>query len=197
MASTENQWDVLVSHFAPEEPDKVQWSAVDNILLAQPAVLDFLANYIDDPSGKRLLEFGCGGGQFAARLTDIGYKVDGVDSSSEMIKAAQTQYGPDITFTVGSLESLPKEPVYDVVSSIMTLQFIPDVHETIKRLAAAVNPGGLLIFAVHNQAFVSDWVKAKDLYDDFDSAEKPTMGTLSFGVRCCYTDLFTYGYRIQ
>lgn len=181
MTQAENPWDVLASHFAPEEPDNIEWDAVDNVLLAQPVILDYLAHHLPDPAHKRLLDFGCGGGQFASRLQGLGYEVAGMDSARAMINVAQNQYGMNVPFTVGSEHDLPSEPSYDVITSVMTLQFIPNAHEAIGRLAAALNPNGLLVFAVHNHEFVSDWIKARQRFIDFDSVDQPTKATLTFG----------------
>lgn len=180
MSDNKNPWDKLASHFAPEDPDKLEWDAVDNILIAQPVILDFLGESFAKPYGLNLLEFGCGGGQFADRLQKLGYSVDGIDTSPHMIAAARTQYGRNGDFRVGRAISLDDKE-YDVITSVMTLQFIPDIENTVLNLSKALKPSGLLVFAVHNPAFVSDWIKAKYRYIGFDSEEHPTKGLLQFG----------------
>jgi trans-aconitate methyltransferase len=181
-AIAENPWDALAPQHMNEAPATDAWYDVDNTLLAEPVILDYLASHVSDPSKVRVLDFGCGTGQFANRLSQLGYSVQGVDSSAKMIEAANAAYSADVSFTVGDSAALPAKPTYDVVVSVMTLQFVAEFQPTMQRLAAALQPGGLLVLAVFNPGFISDWIKSGSPdYVGFDSADNPTMGTLQFG----------------
>ncbi|HSX17290.1 MAG TPA: class I SAM-dependent methyltransferase [Patescibacteria group bacterium] len=184
MTNAENPWDTLAPQgeaaYQISEPEA--WYDADNLLLAEPVILEYLASQIADPSGVQALDFGCGDGRFAARLSKLGYTVQGVDSSSKIIAAAQARYGTEVSFNVGGIETIPDEPTYNVVTSLMTLQFIADFEPAIRHLAAALKPGGTLVLAVFNPEFISDWIKAGDAdYVGFDSVDNPTKGTLQFG----------------
>ncbi len=157
-------WDTLASHFESELLADVKWGVADNILIAQPVILDFLAERLPNPSGAHLLEFGCGGGQFAARLASLGYAVEGMDAAPKMIAMARDQYGNRVPFQIGTSESLDAQPRFDGITSVMTLEFIADVQSTLERLSRVLKPSGILIFAAHNQDFVKDWIAAGRLY---------------------------------
>lgn len=175
-------WDVLAPNSSYDVPEPLEWYDADNVFLAEPVMLKYLTSQTPDPKSKRVLDFGCGSGQFAHRLQSLGYDAEGIDSAPNMIKAAKAWYGSAIKFTVGGSEIVSEMPAYDAISSIMVLQFIPDYVSVVGRLAAALKPGGLLLLAVFNPAFISDWIKARDpSYVGFDSVDNPTEGALLFG----------------
>lgn len=58
------------------------------------------------PRGCRILEAGCGTGQFVASLQALGYEVDGVDNAEEVIRAA-TSIAPHLRLRVADLRHLP------------------------------------------------------------------------------------------
>jgi trans-aconitate 2-methyltransferase len=98
-----------------------------------------------------VVDLGCGPGnltrELARRWPDA--RVEGIDSSAEMVGAA-TAAGTDdrLTFAVGDLRDWqPAEPV-DVLVSNATLQWVPGHLELLPRLADAVRPGGWLAFQV-------------------------------------------------
>jgi SAM-dependent methyltransferase len=177
-----NPWDALAPQFPQDETELTAWYDADNPLLAEPTILEYLAQHLPNPAGKRLLDFGCGSGQFAHKLQRLGYKVDGIDPAPKMITAAQARYGADIALAVGAEQNLLTQPTYDAVVSVMVLQFVLDAEAALRRLAAATKPGGHVVLAVHNPDFISDWIKAgHPHYVDFDDADHPTHGTLMFG----------------
>ena len=175
-----NPWDALAAHFAPQKIEEMEWDTADNILLAWPTVLEFLHKEVGDPNGKHLLDFGCGAGQFANELSQLGFTVEGMDSSPSMITKARSYYGNRIEFRTGQAVSI-KPGEFDVITSIMTLQFVSDINNTMACLGRGLKPGGHLVFAVHNPEFVRDWLRIGYRYADFDSIELPTKGMLSFG----------------
>lgn len=109
---------------------------------------------------KRVVDLGCGPGSLTALLTQRwpGAQVTGIDSSPEMIAAAQaavSSHGagdgataPHLAFEVGDLrEWRPEEPV-DVLVSNATLQWVPGHLDLLARLVESVTPGGWLAFQV-------------------------------------------------
>lgn len=65
------------------------WGPVESILEGRGA------------GDKRVLEIGCGKGSFANRLSELGYKVTGIDPSESGVAVAQDSF-PHLNLTVGS-----------------------------------------------------------------------------------------------
>ncbi|MDP9239921.1 MAG: trans-aconitate 2-methyltransferase [Actinomycetota bacterium] len=103
----------------------------------------------DDP--RLVVDLGCGPGDQTASLLQRWptATVVGVDSSAEMIDAAQAHAVPGrLTFVRGDArEWLPDRPV-DVLVSNATLQWIPDHLGLLPALARSLAPGGWLAFQV-------------------------------------------------
>lgn len=90
-------------------------------------------------------DLGCGPGNLTSLLADRwpGASVVGVDSSAEMVAAAQDER---IRFEVGDLRSWTG-PV-DVLVSNATLQWVPGHLDLLPHLVGQVTPGGWLAFQV-------------------------------------------------
>lgn len=99
----------------------------------------------------RVVDLGCGPGNLtrslAARWPDA--KVDGVDSSPEMVERATTDGETErLTFTLADLrEWEPTEPV-DVLTCNATLQWVPEHLGLLPRFVSWLAPGGWLAFQV-------------------------------------------------
>lgn len=180
MPEQNNPWDILAAHFAPENFEDMAWDTADNVFLAWPVMMNFLQKSVGRPRGQRLLDFGCGAGQFANELEKLGFKVDGLDSSRAMIAKARSYYDGNVDFRTGRAAAVEPE-VYEAITSIMTLQFVSDIDDTIAYLAGGLRPGGHFAFAVHNPEFVMDWARIGYRYTGFEPVECPAKGMLSFG----------------
>src|SRR4051794_31492088 len=149
-----NPWDALSDYFdTSKAEDEIPAGAADNILIAWPVILQFIATYVPALRGRRVLDYGCGAGSFAQRLHGYGAQGTGIDPSPAMIAKAQAAYGTGVTFLVGDSGLLRSLPPFDLITSIMALQFVADLPTLFADLTQAIMPGGHLIFAVHNPAF--------------------------------------------
>ena len=77
---------------------------------ADSEVVATLAGLI--PRGSRVLDAGCGYGRIALPLARLGYRVEGIDLSSEMVQAARQaarEESLDVGFALGSMTELPLE----------------------------------------------------------------------------------------
>src|SRR4051794_5245313 len=121
-------WDALSDFFdTTRAEDEIPAGAADNIFIAWPVLLQFVATHIPSLRGRRVLDYGCGAGSFAQRLHDDGAQVTGVDPSPAMIAKAQAAYGASVTFLVGDSGALRGLPPLDLITSIMALQFVADL----------------------------------------------------------------------
>ncbi|MBO0994142.1 class I SAM-dependent methyltransferase [Bacillus sp. SD088] len=95
-------------------------------------------------NGERILDLGCGTGDLAQQITDLGTRVFGVDQSSNMIAEAKEKY-PHIPFKVEDARSLPYQDEFDAVFSNATLHWIQPPEEVLSSIYKALVPGGRLI----------------------------------------------------
>lgn len=101
--------------------------------------------------GARLLDAGCGSGQFALALAARGARVTGVDLSPEMIRLAQenTEHLEPrvaVNWTVGSVDRLPVDDAsMDAIHARMVLPFVPDVPAALREFRRSLRPGGRLL----------------------------------------------------
>ena len=105
---------------------------------------DLVAAIPATPAG-RMCDLGCGPGNstevLAARFPDAA--VEGVDSSPDMIAAAQARM-PGVQFTVAAIESWDDAGPFGVLLANAVLQWVPDHAALLPRLAARLSPGGSL-----------------------------------------------------
>jgi SAM-dependent methyltransferase len=96
------------------------------------------------PNG-RVLDIGCGTGQFLAYLMSRGYLVQGVEPSTE----ARQQAIADHSFpVVPQLEQVAAQENIQVITMWHVLEHVPDLRATFKRLHSLMADRGLLLIAV-------------------------------------------------
>ncbi len=178
--SSNNTWDTLSTLFdTTHDESDISSLVADNILIAWPEILQFINTYGPQEKNVRLLEFGCGTGSFAYKLSTLGYDVTGVDYAEDMIKIAKNAYDKHINFLSGDSSILSKLHPFSIVTSVMTFQFIENIDMCFNDIANVLERDGIFIFAVHNPAMVTRYIKAGILFEDFDSVEKPNKGILN------------------
>src|SRR3954470_8823603 len=106
-----NAWDALSDYFdTTKAAGEVPGGSADNMLIAWPVIVRFIATHAPTLRGKRVLDYGCGVGSFAQRLYERGAQVTGIDPSPAMIAKERAAFGTGIDFLVGDsglLRSLP------------------------------------------------------------------------------------------
>ncbi|MFJ8826963.1 class I SAM-dependent methyltransferase [Streptomyces sp. NPDC102467] len=104
------------------------------------------------PAGARVLDAGCGTGRVMIRLAELGYDCVGIDLDASMLDEARARAPQLPWFQVDLAEfdaaALDISANFDLV--VAAGNVIPLVHPgteaaVLKRLAAAVRPGGLLV----------------------------------------------------
>jgi SAM-dependent methyltransferase len=84
-------------------------------------------------SPRRVLEVGCGPGDFARRLQEDGIEVVAVDQSEQMVELAR---GRGVDARVGDVQSLPfADGSFDAAVANFMLYHVPDLDRAIAELA--------------------------------------------------------------
>ena len=95
----------------------------------------------------RLLDFGCGGGSYLRRMTELGWRVAGVDVSPRAVQSIREESGLEI-----HLGTLPHPDLMPGSFDIITMwQSLEHVHRPLEVLRAAfelLSPGGRIVAAV-------------------------------------------------
>jgi len=100
---------------------------------------------------ERVLDVGCGKGEFAIRLAERAGRVDAVDRSAEMIEAARRVVPGNVSCLRGDIAEMTlPAAAYDAITSISALHHMP-LPVVLPRLARALRPGGILIGVSHHR----------------------------------------------
>lgn len=105
---------------------------------------------------KTVLDLGCGTGSIAIPLSKAGYRVTGVDLSSEMLAIAYEKMRAAqavVTWLEQDMRQLDAAPVDAVISLCDSLSYLTeeeDVQATFSRVFQHLQPGGTFLFDVHS-----------------------------------------------
>ena len=164
---------------------------------AVDAAMPFLIDALALPPGGRVLELGCGRGSISIRLAQWGYRVTGIDESQPMIAvalAAARRRGAEVDFRAEESGLLTERAQFDaaLIAEFGTLSDA-DNATLIRTVAAALRPGGKLVFGSCNPYYWSreprtehklvgkmDFIRSHQF--DF------TAGALVTSVRCILED---------
>jgi 2-polyprenyl-3-methyl-5-hydroxy-6-metoxy-1,4-benzoquinol methylase len=121
-----------------------------------------LTRLFENDSPGRLLEIGCGDGNFLASIKKQGWEVTGIDSDPEAARVAMAKYG--VSVRIGRFEDiyLPQD-YYNVVLINHVVEHVSDPVFFLARAGAIIAPAGRIIVVTPNSAgfghaaFGSDW----------------------------------------
>lgn len=111
----------------------------------------FIIDALGLQAGMRVLDAPCGAGRIAVHVAQAGCRVMGIDRNSRFIARAQARFAADgVTgeFQVQDLRRLPFAGVFDAVYCWGgSFGYFSDAENllTLRRLAAALRPGGRLL----------------------------------------------------
>jgi SAM-dependent methyltransferase len=97
----------------------------------------------------RLLDFGCGGGTFLARMHALGWQVTGLDVSAAAVNRVRNEIG--LRAYLGSLPHPQLEPAsFDVISMRHSLEHVHFPLNVLREARQLLVPGGKLVISVPN-----------------------------------------------
>ena len=100
--------------------------------------------------GARVLDFGCGSGEFLAVVRARGCEAIGVEPGRDYAAYARTKHGVEVLDDAAD-ERFPAGH-FDVISTHHVLEHLRDPADVMERLARWLKPDGLLYAAVPNMA---------------------------------------------
>jgi len=97
----------------------------------------------------RLLDIGCGNGQFLSRMRELGWEVVGVEPDPEAVHIAKEQFGLEVF--EGSLEQveLPQNS-FDAITMNHVIEHVPDPIGALAKCHRLLKPGGKLVIVTPN-----------------------------------------------
>jgi SAM-dependent methyltransferase len=111
--------------------------------------------------GQRVLDVGCGSGEFLELLAGTGAEVAGIDPAPGMLEGARRSV-PSADIRPGDFTELPwPSASFDVVTAINALQFADDMAVALRQAARVLRPGGRI--------GIANW--ADDEWNDIDTIE--------------------------
>jgi SAM-dependent methyltransferase len=115
-----------------------------------PYLVDWLADPVASPPGRRAVVVGCGLGDDAALLADRGFEVTAFDVSSTAVAwAARRHRRRGIDWRTADLLSLPDDLVgrFDLVVEVRTVQSLPGVvrDAAMHAVGTLAAPGGVVL----------------------------------------------------
>ncbi|MEH7352134.1 methyltransferase domain-containing protein [Neobacillus drentensis] len=103
-----------------------------------------LVRLLAPQKGEKILDLGCGTGDLADKLNQLGINVVGIDQSENMVKQAQQKY-PGIIFKVEDAVSLKDQNEFDAVFSNATLHWVKSPKQALQGIYDALIKGGRFV----------------------------------------------------
>lgn len=101
-------------------------------------------SWLQPKEGENILDLGCGTGDLTPKIQAVGATVIGVDSSMEMIQAAQAKF-PEIDFQQADARNLPFSASFDAIFSNAVLHWIPEKEKVITSMYESLKKGGRIV----------------------------------------------------
>jgi len=116
--------------------------------------IDNLINYLQIPSGSKLIDIACGKGRHAKYFNQKGMDVVGVDLSPNSINTANKDKNKNLQFSVHDMRENYQEYCFDIVTNLFTsfgyFEDNKDEQKAIDAMASNLKKEGLLIIDFMN-----------------------------------------------
>ncbi len=119
-----------------------------------PMMLQLLGNI----KGKKLLDLGCGFGDYAKVYSEKGTIVTAVDNSKKEIEHAQKLNIPNTKFMVFDITNkFPfKDSSFDVITSSLVFDHLEDLKSLFQECNRVLKNKGVMVFSVTNPVFYQE-----------------------------------------
>jgi SAM-dependent methyltransferase len=135
--------------------------------VANPVVLEAILSGSSIHQGSRVLEVGCGTGNYVSTIRSrTGCKAWGVDPSEEMLAEART-IGSGVMFAWGQGEGLRFEDAsMDLVFSVDVVHHLKDREAYLSEAHRVLRPGGLLCTVTDNEWIIRNRIPLSGYFPD-------------------------------
>jgi len=116
-----------------------------------------ILGWLAPQAGERILDLGCGDGALSVQILEAGAHVLGVDTSTDLLRAARER-GVDAREMDG--QSLSFDGEFDAVFSNAALHWMPEADAVIAGVTRALKPGGRFVAEFGGHGNVSACVTA-------------------------------------
>lgn len=115
---------------------------------------EFIANCLMDVANIKILDAGCGAGEYVHLFSQKDADVTGCDGSTNMIEIAKAKY-PSYKFDNVNLHDKLPYPVgeFDIVLCNLVLMDIDPIESTISEFYRIIKSGGKFFFSIVHPAF--------------------------------------------
>lgn len=136
------------------EKEKIIRDWVNKMNDSKHLVADFTAR-VGSPTGKKILDVGCGNGGLSIAFWMAGAKVTGIDIEKSLYDIALKQkeaYGADVDFHLYDGNKLPfQNDVFDMAVSVSVLEHTSDPVLYLAEILRVLKPGGFLYLGFPNK----------------------------------------------
>jgi 2-polyprenyl-3-methyl-5-hydroxy-6-metoxy-1,4-benzoquinol methylase len=120
---------------------------------ARAAALDVMN--LTPSMGGKLLDVGCGNGEFMVRMRDLGWSVRGVDPDPAAAKQGRSQ---GLQIFVGTVSDVPDSTRYDVITLNHVIEHVSDPIGLLRECRRRLRPGtGTLVITTPNIKSLGHW----------------------------------------
>jgi len=123
---------------------------------------DVSSMHLNELPPGRLLEIGCGDGEFLDRMKGCGWSVEGLDFDVQAARAAGEKYGIEVK--VGRLEEIAyPDNSFDAVTMKHVIEHVFDPVATLCEIRRILKPGGVVVAVTPNagslglRAYGANW----------------------------------------
>jgi len=109
----------------------------------------FLEKYKNLPQGTRVLDLGCGTGEFLAELSKKGCDVFGLDFDRDAVKIAGQRFGLKNVYAMSFEEFFKKQdlPKFDMITFFEVIEHLPDPLTFISEVKKLLKPSGKVVLS--------------------------------------------------
>jgi 2-polyprenyl-3-methyl-5-hydroxy-6-metoxy-1,4-benzoquinol methylase len=140
-------WDYAADAYAAGQASGLDYYRLEFFGPAQVAMCG-------DVADARLLDVGCGSGYFAREMARRGARVTGVDLSPRMVEHARRQEEASplgVEYEIADAAEVATvfgEQSFDMATSCVALQDMPNVPAVLRAVRAVLRPGGRLVASI-------------------------------------------------
>jgi ubiquinone/menaquinone biosynthesis C-methylase UbiE len=123
--------------------------------LQKDIIMPGVLRLLDVAKKDRVLDLACGQGVFSRYLSQKGVNVEGLDSSSELLKYARTRSGSAIRYHVGDAADAKnfKDDTFDGIACLMAIQNIEKMDLLFKSACRWLKPDKYFVIVMTHPCF--------------------------------------------